>query len=86
MELNVLNEQGQETAKVAASDTVFGREYNEALVHQLVVACGVAAVVLSRIRPTKTSPRRSTRRPIVLPCRRSSLSSLPTAVWWWWMP
>ena len=27
MELNVLNEQGQETAKVAASDTVFGREY-----------------------------------------------------------
>ena len=38
MELNVLNEQGQESAKLAASDTVFGREYNEALVHQLVVA------------------------------------------------
>ena len=38
MELNVLNEQGQETSKVAASDAVFGREYNEALVHQLVVA------------------------------------------------
>lgn len=37
MELNVLNEQGQESAKLAASDTVFGREYNEALVHQLVV-------------------------------------------------
>ena len=38
MELNVLNEQGQESAKLAASDTVFGREYNEALVHQIVVA------------------------------------------------
>ena len=38
MELNVLNEQGNETAKLAASDAVFGREYNEALVHQIVVA------------------------------------------------
>lgn len=38
MELNLVNEQGQETAKVPASDTVFARQYNEALVHQLVVA------------------------------------------------
>ena len=33
MELNVLNEQGLEAAKLAASDAVFGREYNEALVY-----------------------------------------------------
>ena len=32
MELNVLNEQGK---TVEAADAVFGREYNEALVHQL---------------------------------------------------
>ena len=38
MELNVINELGQEAGKAAASDAVFGREYNEALVHQLVVA------------------------------------------------
>ena len=38
MELNLVNEQGQETAKVPASDAVFTRQYNEALVHQLVVA------------------------------------------------
>lgn len=38
MELNLVNEQGQETAKVPASDVVFARQYNEALVHQLVVA------------------------------------------------
>lgn len=37
MELNLVNEQGQETAKVPASDAVFARQYNEALVHQLVV-------------------------------------------------
>lgn len=38
MELNLVNEQGQETAKVPASDAVFARQYNEVLVHQLVVA------------------------------------------------
>lgn len=38
MELNLVNEQGQETGKVPASDAVFARQYNEALVHQLVVA------------------------------------------------
>ena len=38
MELKVINEQGQEAAKLQASDVLFGREFNEALVHQIVVA------------------------------------------------
>ena len=38
MELPVINEQGRATASIVASDALFGREYNEALVHQLVVA------------------------------------------------
>jgi len=38
MQLELLNEQGQAAAKVDAPETVFGRDYNEALVHQLVVA------------------------------------------------
>ena len=38
MQLELLNEQGQSSAKVDAPDTVFGRDYNEALVHQIVVA------------------------------------------------
>src|SRR5262245_6007302 len=38
MELQVLNEKGKPTTKVAASDEAFAREYNEALVHQLVTA------------------------------------------------
>ena len=37
MELKLVNEQGAQTS-VTVSDTLFGREYNEALVHQLVVA------------------------------------------------
>ena len=38
MELNVLNQAGQAADKLQASDTLFGRDFNEALVHQIVVA------------------------------------------------
>jgi large subunit ribosomal protein L4 len=38
MELNLINEQGKATSKVAASDAAFGREFNEALVHQVLTA------------------------------------------------
>ena len=37
MELKVINDQGQEASRLQASDVLFGREYNENLVHQLVV-------------------------------------------------
>ena len=38
MELKLINEQGQEASRLSASDVLFGREYNEALIHQVVVA------------------------------------------------
>src|ERR1700694_956843 len=38
MELKLLNAQGQAASNVAAPDTIFGRDYNEALIHQVVVA------------------------------------------------
>lgn len=38
MELQVINDQGAGTSTVAGPDTLFAREYNESLVHQLVVA------------------------------------------------
>ena len=38
MEVNLINEQGQEASRLQASDVLFGREYNEALIHQVVVA------------------------------------------------
>ena len=38
MELQLINDQGKATAKVTASDAAFAREYNEALVHQVVTA------------------------------------------------
>ena len=33
MQLELLNDQGQASSKVDAPETVFGREYNEDLVH-----------------------------------------------------
>jgi len=38
MDLKLINDSGQPAATVAASDSLFGREYNEALIHQLVTA------------------------------------------------
>lgn len=38
MELKVINEQGQEASRMQASDVLFGRDYNESLIHQVVVA------------------------------------------------
>jgi large subunit ribosomal protein L4 len=38
MELKVINEQGVEASRLQASDVLFGREYNESLIHQVVVA------------------------------------------------
>jgi len=37
VELKIINDQGQEASRLQASDVLFGREYNENLVHQLVV-------------------------------------------------
>lgn len=38
MELKLLSNDGAQASKVEAPDTVFGRDYNEALIHQVVVA------------------------------------------------
>ena len=38
MDLKVINAQGQQAEVMQASDVLFGREFNEALVHQIVVA------------------------------------------------
>ena len=38
MELKLINDQGQPAATVAGSDALFARDYNEALIHQVVTA------------------------------------------------
>ena len=63
MELKVLNDQGQSTASVSASDKAFGREYNEALVHQVVTAYLANARTGTRAQKDRGAVRHSTKKP-----------------------
>ena len=63
MELNVINDQGKPTAKLAASDAAFGREYNEALVHQIVVAYQANARSGNRAQKDREQVKHSTKKP-----------------------
>jgi large subunit ribosomal protein L4 len=63
MQLELLNEQGQATSKVDAPDTVFAREYNEALVHQVVVAYQANARQGTRKQLTRAEVHHSTKKP-----------------------
>lgn len=63
MELKVINENGQPTAKVAASDTAFGREYNEALVHQVLTAFLANARQGTRAQKARSDVNKSNKKP-----------------------
>ena len=63
MQLELLNEQGQATAKVDAPDTVFARDYNEALVHQVVVAFQANARQGTRAQLDRAMVKHSTKKP-----------------------
>ncbi len=63
MDLKLINAQGQESGVVAASDAVFARDYNEALVHQLVTAYMANARTGDRAQLTRAEVRHSTKKP-----------------------
>ena len=63
MQLELLNEQGQATSKVDAPDTVFARDYNEALVHQIVVAYQANARQGTRAQKDREQVKHSTKKP-----------------------
>ncbi len=63
MQLDILNAQGQSQGKVDAPDTVFGREYNEALVHQVVVAYQANARQGTRKQLTRSEVNHSRKKP-----------------------
>lgn len=63
MELKMINDQGQEAAKLPASDTLFGRDFNEALVHQVVVAYQANARSGNRKQKDREEVRHSTKKP-----------------------
>src|SRR5574343_1034848 len=63
MELKLLNEQGQAASNVAAADTVFGRDYNEALIHQIVVAYQANARSGNRKQKDREEVHHTTKKP-----------------------
>jgi large subunit ribosomal protein L4 len=63
MELKVINDKGKSAATVAASDALFGREYNEALVHQVVVAFQANARLGTRAQKARSDVRHSHKKP-----------------------
>ena len=63
MELKLLNDQGQSTSSVSASDAAFGREYNESLVHQVVTAYMANGRQGTRAQKDRGEVRHSTKKP-----------------------
>jgi large subunit ribosomal protein L4 len=63
MQVELLNEQGQASANVDVPDTVFGREYNESLIHQLVVAYQANARQGTRAQKDREMVKHSTKKP-----------------------
>lgn len=63
MELKVIDDKGQSAATVAASDALFGREYNESLVHQIVVAYHANGRRGTRAQKGRSDVRHSGKKP-----------------------
>ncbi|WP_296493773.1 50S ribosomal protein L4 [Rhodoferax sp.] len=63
MQLELLNDQGQAASKFDVSETVFGRAYNEDLVHQVVVAFQANARQGTRAQKDREQVRHSTKKP-----------------------
>jgi large subunit ribosomal protein L4 len=63
MELKLLNAEGQASSNVAAADTVFGRDYNEALIHQIVVAYAANARSGNRAQKDREQVHHTTKKP-----------------------
>ncbi|MFM1860104.1 MAG: hypothetical protein RL133_1604 [Pseudomonadota bacterium] len=63
MELTLINEAGQATGTVQATDVVFNRDFNEPLVHQVVVAYQANARSANRAQKDRSEVNKSTKKP-----------------------
>jgi large subunit ribosomal protein L4 len=63
MELNVIDAQGQPSGSVSASDSLFARDYNEALIHQLVTGFLANARQGTRAQKGRADINKSTKKP-----------------------
>jgi large subunit ribosomal protein L4 len=63
MELKLINAKGADAGAVTAADALFAREYNEALVHQLVTAYQANGRSGNRAQLTRAEVKHSTKKP-----------------------
>jgi len=63
MELKLINDQGKSAATLPASDALFGREFNQALVHQIVTAYQANGRLGTRAQKGRSDVARSGRKP-----------------------
>jgi len=63
MELTLLNDAGQAAGTVQATDVVFNRDFNEPLIHQVVVAYQANARSGNRKQKDRSEINKSTRKP-----------------------
>lgn len=63
MDLKVINDKGTPASTVAASDALFGRDFNESLVHQIVIAYQANARLGTRKQKARGDMNQSHRKP-----------------------
>ncbi|MBU3719129.1 MAG: 50S ribosomal protein L4 [Burkholderiaceae bacterium] len=63
MELKLLNEAGQASGSVQANDTIFNRDFNEPLIHQVVVAYQANARSANSKQKDRSEINKSTKKP-----------------------
>jgi large subunit ribosomal protein L4 len=63
MELKLINDKGATSASFDAPDAVFGREFNQDLVHQIVIAYQANARMGTRKQKERSEIAKSTRKP-----------------------
>ena len=63
MDLKLINDQGQPAATHAGSDALFGRDYNEALIHQVVTAFQANARSGNRAQKGRADINKSHKKP-----------------------
>ena len=63
MDLKLINDGGKPAATLSASDALFGREYNEALIHQLVTAFQANARRGTRAQKSRGEINKSHKKP-----------------------
>ena len=79
MELKLIGDNGQSAASVSVPDSLFGREYNEALVHQVVTAYLANARSANRAQKGRSDVAKSTRKP----WRQKGTGRARAGMAWW---